>query len=216
MKNLLPIVILACLTVVSFWLVRDLEKTLNPPPTDQTTREIATAYQVSGRYYAADNYLQYTLDSQIVREFSNAYGTQFSAVSMQAYDQYSLLLWRGHADNAFLTGDKNQLTLNNNVVLVKSPQSNDPMTITGEKIGYDAKQGLIGSDLPVTISNHTAKQNVGAFLLDIKTKTIGFNGGVSAHYQPLNEKISTVTNIGFTWYSYCCGKSSRKKLHNAY
>ncbi len=185
MKNLLPIVILACLTAVSFWLVRDLEQTLNPSPTDQTTREIAAAYQVSGRYYAADNYLQYTLDSQIVREFSNAYGTQFSAVNMQAYDQHSSLLWRGHADSAFLTGDNNQLTLTDNVVLVKSPQSNDPMTITGEKIGYDAKQGFIGSDLPVTISNHTAKQSVGAFLLDIKTKTVGFSGGVNARYQPL-------------------------------
>lgn len=77
MKQPLIIAMLALLAVGSFWLMRDLEKDLSTDTSATPTREIAIAYDVNGRYYSAENFLQYKLTSNTVSEFSNQAGTRF-------------------------------------------------------------------------------------------------------------------------------------------
>ncbi len=74
-------------------------------------REIATAYEINGRFFGADNQLKYQMHSPSVSEFSNGGGMRIKAPSVSVFDADKQLSWQGRANVATLTADKNTLTL---------------------------------------------------------------------------------------------------------
>lgn len=187
MKKQLLFLLLAVFTGVSFWLVQNLEKTLNPVQKQHPTRQIATAYQINGRYYDTDNNLLYALDSDAVSEYSNHAGSRFSNPKMRAFDPSRTLVWQARADKAHLSNDKNHLTLAQHVQLVKSPHSDRRLTVNAEKLLYDAEKYLLSSDHSVTLSSQAATQTVGSLVLHTRRQTADFDGGVSASYRAISK-----------------------------
>lgn len=187
MKQTLILMILVILTGGSFWLLRDLERTLVPQESAKPTREIAVAYRVNGRYYNAENQLQYSLDSDTVTEFSNLAGTRLTnpAVSvLETTENSQRLAWQGQATDAHLSGDKNLLTMTGNVTLIESPTTAKPIYARSETMVYNAQTQRVSSDVKVTLNSDTMQQSAASFWLDIPTRTVGFQGGVKANYQP--------------------------------
>ncbi len=184
MKQWAIMALLAVLTAGSFWLLKDLQKTLAPADTQTPTRAIAVAYAVNGRYYHADNYLQYAMDSETVTEFSNQAGTRLQNPAMRVFNQQQQLIWQGEAATAELSADKNHLTLDGGVTLVESPESERPIYARSQAMVYNAQTRRVSSDSLVTLNSGSLQQTAGAFWLDLATRTVHFYRGVNANYDP--------------------------------
>lgn len=184
MKQPLIIAMLAVLAIGSFWLMRDLEKDLSTDTSATPTREIAIAYDVNGRYYNAENFLQYKLTSDTVSEFSNQAGTRFNNPDVQVLTADQRLAWQGQAANAHLSSDKNQLTLAGGVTLIESPTTPKPMYARSETMVYNAQTRRVSSDTTVTVTGDNMQQTAAGFWFDVPTRTVTFQGNVRANYQP--------------------------------
>lgn len=184
MKQPLIIATLAVLAAGSFWLLRDLEKTLAPTTDDTPTREIAVAHTVNGRYYNAQHQLQYALTSDTVSEFSHQAGTRLTNPDVKALNADQQLAWQGNAAQAHLSSDKNHLTLSGGVTLIESPKTARPITARSDTMVYNAQTQQVSSDTTVTISNHNMQQTAAGFAFDIPARTVNFHGDVRGNFRP--------------------------------
>lgn len=184
MRQSLTITILALLALGSFWLLHDLEESLAPNEADKQTHEIAVAYQVLGRYFAADNQLKYRIRSESVHEFSHAAGTSIHLPVVQVFEQQRLG-WQGRADTALLSADKKNLSLNGDVRISESSTRTDPLHVSSDSMVYDDDKRYIFGHAPVKIANKTMQQTADGFTLDINRQTVHFKTKVHAIYTPI-------------------------------
>lgn len=179
--------ILLLLTGASFWILRDLEKSLETSEDDTEVREIAVAYQAKGRYYDANNQLKYEIDSDSVHEYSNGGGTKLLASDMRVLDENQQLAWKGHAQTTELSADRNVLDLSGDVQIIQSPTAANPIKANSERMTYYAdKQEVIG-DTPITVENGMMRQTAQRFKLDIAKDAVYFDGGVKGYYAPATQ-----------------------------
>lgn len=184
MKQRLILISLALLTVGSFWLMRDLEKTLTPVTGEPTAREVIVAYGVDGRYYHADNSLQYALKSDTMTEMSHHAGTHLTRPRIHVWDSSRRLALTGTAEKAHLSGDKVWLSLNGDVHLTESPRAEKPIHARSETMVYNAQERRVSGNLPITVSSDKTQQTAATFWFDIPTRIMSLQGDVKARYQP--------------------------------
>lgn len=183
MKQTLIIVVLAILTVGSFLLMRGLQKELATEVNQQPMREIATAHQVSAKYFNANNQLQYTLTSEKVSEYSKGGGTRLHQPNFQAFDNKQQLTWSGTSKSAELSADKHHAALVGQVVITESPQGIKPIYIYSDRLDYDAQKNQIKSPVPVKVTDGLVNQTANQLLLDLNQQRVKLSGGVQAHYE---------------------------------
>lgn len=195
MKQPFVIAILAVFVLGSFWLMRNLEKSLEQAAQNTQVRKIATAYEVSGRYFGADNRLKYAIYSDSISEFSQQAGTQINAPIVRVLDAEQRLRWRGRAETARLSADKNVLALDGDVVIISSPDSEDTIQINSERMVYRDDNGEVVGEAPVHISGNGMQQTAQHFRLNTRQKTVAFDGAVKASYAP---RLSDTTDTQIT------------------
>lgn len=169
--------------------MRSLEKSLDRSEENKKVRKIATAYEVSGQYFGADNHLKYLIYSDSISEFSLQAGTQINAPEVRVLNAEQQLQWQGQAKTALLSADKKTLKLEGDVMIIASPNSDDAIHISSERMVYhDDKSEVIG-DLPVRITSKAIQQTAHRFRLDTQKETVRFNGEVKASYAPLKASV---------------------------
>lgn len=187
MKQPAAIVLLVLLTVGSFLLLRDLEKTLEPAIEDENIRQLAVAYEVKGRYYGSDNQLRYNIASDSVVEFSNSAGTKINSPNVQVFDAKKQLSWQGRANVAFLSADKETLKLDGEVKIIKSPNSERELRASSEKMIYHADKREVNSQRPVLVETDLIQQTASNFRLAIDEQKVYFDGAIKGSYAPVGQ-----------------------------
>lgn len=185
MKNYFTIALLLVASIASYYLLKQLQKDLIDDSGDTLVKTVGTAYEVDARYFNANNQLQYKLRSPKISELSAQNGTHLSAPKLTVYDVGQIITWLGYADKAFLTGDKQHLTLTDNVKIIESPAGDKPIHIDGSIMYYDAKTRHVTSDKMVTIDDATVKQTSDYLLLDTVTRQLVVEKKVKANYHSL-------------------------------
>lgn len=183
MKSILIIVALGILTLMSFVLMRGLQHQFAKKLADSPTREIATAYQVSGKYFSADYQLLYQLKSDEVIEYSNGAGTRLKQPTFEAFDENNQLLWQGQSNTALLANDKNKVTLSDNVTIVQSPNGERPIQAKGNEMYYDVLKHQIISEQAVKVTSEAGEQTTSRLVLNTQTDRLTMDGQISAQYQ---------------------------------
>lgn len=182
MKNLILITLLAIAAGFSFLLVRNLEKDLQVVVEEKPTREVAIGYQVTTRYFDADKQLKYLITSDSVTEYSNSAGTRFQQLNVDVFE-HSVLQWTATAQKGFLSSDKNELTISDNVVFVDTPKGKKPLSITGSVMYYHAPTNTISSNQSSVINDGVIRQVSEQFSLNTVSKVIDFSESIRGHYK---------------------------------
>lgn len=185
MKNLLTIAVLSVLAVGSFFFLRSLQKELTPEVVEEKIQPIGTGMGVKTTVYNQSNQRVYELTSDKVIEFSAHHGTEFVQPFVLAWDDNSQLSWQGESKKAFLSGDKNLLTMTQSVEIIQTPSSIKPTYLNGDEISYRVKDSMLSSQLPVKIDDGVSQQTADTMKANIKAKHVLFDGNVKARYQTL-------------------------------
>lgn len=188
MKNLITIIILSLLTIGSYLFLKSLTPKIVKKNDKKEKVIVATARGVTTRYFKQNNQLQYKLISPKVLEFSHHYGTELTSPDLAVFDDKMINIWQGNADIGILSSNKDHLLLKKNVNIVEMPLSNKPTLITGETMTYQAKKGLLTSELPVKINDGIIMQVSDNLTLDTKTKKLNATNKVKAVYNTNKNK----------------------------
>lgn len=183
MKNSLVISLLLAFVIGSYFLLKNLQKELVADTPSNDKEILATAYDVSARYFNEKNQLQYSLIGSKVIEYSNNHGMFLAEPNLTVFDKDDVITWRGNADEAELSGDKEKLKLQKNVSIIESPRGEKPIFITGSVMYYNAKTRLITSDETVKIDDGIVEQISNGLKLDTVSRHLEAQNKVKAIYQ---------------------------------
>lgn len=182
MRNFLIIVLLAAIAMLSFILVKDIEKDLNITEAIKPTRAISVGYNVTTHYFEANNQLKHLIVSEVVKDYSNRAGTHFQEPDIETYDN-KRLSWTATAKKGFLSSDKNDITLTDDVLFVDDPKGEKPLFINGSVMYYHAPTNRISSNQSSIINDGTMRQVSEHFSLNTVSKIIDFSESIYGSYQ---------------------------------
>lgn len=185
MKNLVLMFFLAAMAILSFLLVKNVETDLAVTESKQAVRPVAEGFGVTVRYF--DNKeLKYLIVSEKVIDYSQRYGTRFIKPDVELYDKQQLS-WTAVAQAGFLTGDKNDLTLTDDVQFVDDPKGEKPLFINGSVMYYNVPGDTMSSDQPSVIDDGVIKQESEQFALNTVSKVIHFSESIQGRYATDNK-----------------------------
>ncbi len=188
MNQKVVILILSIICAGSFFIFREIERSVSTQQEQEVTREVAIGRNVKAKYFNENNKLSYKMVSATVKEYSNNKGTKFENPSVDAFSDDEQLLWTGGAENSHLTANKQKLSLNNNVYVTYLPNSENPTHFSGKKVVYFVDKGEVSGSGNIIINNKHSSQLAQSFKLNTKTEIVEFDGGVKATHQPSLEE----------------------------
>lgn len=190
----LPVLLLAVLAGLSWWLVRSTPE----PESDAPERALRhepdyTMQHFAMSAYGADGRLQHRLAGEALRHYPDTQTLEIDAIRMVGFDTGGQLL-RGRAERGWSREDGSELRLNGKVLIQRERllSSNTPaddlvagrLEFLGERLDVFPERKTLRSSLPVTLRDRRSEVHGGTLDYDHVQRVAVLGGGVRGRFLP--------------------------------
>lgn len=194
MLGSLPVLLLAVLAGLSWWLVRSTPEPEADAP-ERALRHVPdyTMQHFAMSAYGADGRLQHRLAGEALRHYPDTQTLEIDAIRMVGFDTGGQLL-RGRAERGWSREDGSELRLNGKVIIQRERllSSNAPaddlsagrLEFLGERLDVFPERKTLHSSLPVTLRDRRSEVHGGSLDYDHVQRVAVLAGGVRGRFLP--------------------------------